>query len=95
LGRTQPGHGNQLWLIEFGTGERKIWVDGEWVDPDDENESSRRATLEFPCCAVLCCAVCCMALCVIVHSSISMTTNIGGSSSALAARAASPGLCGH
>jgi hypothetical protein len=30
------GHGNQLWLLDLGTGERRVWVDGDWVDASDE-----------------------------------------------------------
>ncbi|MEA2197060.1 MAG: hypothetical protein QOJ25_1111 [Solirubrobacteraceae bacterium] len=37
LGWHGTGYGKQLWLIGLATGERKVWSDGEWVDPDDEN----------------------------------------------------------
>lgn len=35
LGWHGTGHGRQLWLIDYRTGERKVWADDEWVDPDD------------------------------------------------------------
>jgi hypothetical protein len=35
LGWYGTGHGTQLWMFNPTTGERKLWVDGEWADPDD------------------------------------------------------------
>ncbi|MGO9751500.1 MAG: hypothetical protein ACLP8S_00950 [Solirubrobacteraceae bacterium] len=36
LGWHGTGHGCELRLIDFRTGESKVWRDGEWVDPDDD-----------------------------------------------------------
>ncbi|MGH2916125.1 MAG: hypothetical protein ACRDMX_14180 [Solirubrobacteraceae bacterium] len=38
LGWHGVGHGSQLGLIDLGTGERKVWIDGDWVEADDEAE---------------------------------------------------------
>jgi hypothetical protein len=35
LGWHGTGHGVQLRLIDFRTGEHKVWVDGEWADDED------------------------------------------------------------
>jgi hypothetical protein len=32
----RTGHGSQLWLIDLGTGERKVWGGGDWAEVDDE-----------------------------------------------------------
>jgi len=39
LGWHGTGHGTQLGMIDFRTGERKVWIDGEWLDPDDTIDS--------------------------------------------------------
>jgi hypothetical protein len=36
LGWHGTGHGRGRRLMDFGTGERKVWRDGEWVDADDD-----------------------------------------------------------
>jgi hypothetical protein len=36
LGWHGTGHGRELRLIDFHTGESKVWRDSEWVDPDDD-----------------------------------------------------------
>jgi hypothetical protein len=35
LGWHGTAHGRQLWRIDYRTGERKVWIDGDWVDPDN------------------------------------------------------------
>jgi hypothetical protein len=36
LGRHGTGHGSEPQLIDFRTGESKVWRDGEWVKPDSD-----------------------------------------------------------
>jgi len=35
LGWHGIAHGSELRLVDFRTGESKVWWDGEWVEPDD------------------------------------------------------------
>lgn len=38
LGWHGTGHGRHLYLIDFRTGESKVWVDGEWIDADESGD---------------------------------------------------------